>query len=216
MKKIILSNVKIISLPELLLEPLRNGRSSLPTKTGIPILKLSAVTFKNFNPEKFKFCNLSKKEAEPFWIKKNDILIERSNSLDYVGISAIYEGEDSAFIYPDLMIRIRANPKIILPKYFSYYLDSSKVRTYFRKNAKGTSNTMVKMAQPTIAKLEVPVPSMEIQKEIIFEIDKFQNDLNNLDEQLTMFRILQDKLLNYLKHVPHQILNEAFSGRLVN
>lgn len=114
------------------------------------------------------------------------------------------------------MIRIRTNSEIILPKYLSYYLDSSKVRTYFRKNAKGTSNTMVKIAQPTIAKLTVPVPSIDIQKDVVLEIDEFQKNLNNVNVQMNTLKVLQDKLLNYFEHIPNQILNEAFTGRLIN
>jgi len=212
------SELKSKSTPllELLLEPLRSGKSSPPTKTGIPILKLTAVTFKNFTSENIKFCNLSEKDVENVWVKKNDILIERSNSSEYVGISAIYEGDDSKFIYPDLMIRIRVNSQIILPQFLAYYLASSKVRAYFRKNAKGTSNTMVKINQSIIGKLMVPLPSIEKQKEIISEIDLFQNNMNNVGDEMILLKNLQDELLKYLDHIPNQILNEAFSGRLVN
>ena len=41
------------------------------------------------------------------WLQEGDILIQRSNSEQYVGVAAVYRGPPREFIYPDLMMKVR-------------------------------------------------------------------------------------------------------------
>ena len=112
-------------------------------------------------------CNIDKKNLDDLWVKKNDILIERSNTPELVGISVIYEGHDNQFIFPDLMIRVRVNEEQILSKFLSLYLSSGKVRKYFQNRAKGISNSFPKISQNDINELEIPFPDVPKQQEIV-------------------------------------------------
>ena len=50
-------------------------------------------------------------DFEKYSLRSGDILIQRGNSSDFVGISAVYDGENSKYIYPDLMIRLKVKKK---------------------------------------------------------------------------------------------------------
>ena len=69
-------------------------------------------------------------------MKPNDIIIQRSNSIDYVGVSAIFTGKEKEFIYPDLMMKLEIADSISVD--FAHKAISAPFnRDYFRKNAKG-------------------------------------------------------------------------------
>ncbi|OLP45737.1 hypothetical protein [Rhizobium oryziradicis] len=78
-------------------------------------------------------------EHSKFWLFVNDILIQRANSLELLVTTVIFDGPPSEFIFPDLMMRIRADERKALPKYLATFLNSDGARSYFRANATGTA-----------------------------------------------------------------------------
>ncbi|VAX06061.1 Type I restriction-modification system, specificity subunit S [hydrothermal vent metagenome] len=81
-------------LNELILENPRNGYSpkAVEFQTGTKTLKLGATTTGKFIDTKIKYIN-EKIERDSFlWLEHGDILIQRGNSIDFVGVSAIYDG----------------------------------------------------------------------------------------------------------------------------
>ncbi|MCG8816491.1 hypothetical protein G1K77_11980 [Tenacibaculum finnmarkense] len=76
-------------LINLILQKPRNGYSPPGVNyiTEVKSLSLSATTSGKFNASKVKYLDIEKpKNDSHLWLKKGDILIQRSNSLDYVGI----------------------------------------------------------------------------------------------------------------------------------
>ena len=106
-------------------------------------LKLGATTYGVFDRDEYKYVADDIPKESVFWLEPGDILIQRSNSIDYVGVSAIYTGESKEFIYPDLMMKIRiARPLSI--SLLHLFLSSPVTRGYFRAKAKGSQQTMPK------------------------------------------------------------------------
>ena len=66
-------------LISLLREPLKNGKSAKPLigAEGVPIIKITAITEKDFSKTNIKNCNLKKSEVTDLWVKYEDIFIER-------------------------------------------------------------------------------------------------------------------------------------------
>ena len=118
-------------------------------------------------------------DFEKYSLRSGDILIQRGNSSDFVGISAVYDGENSKYIYPDLMIRLKVNKKI-LPKYLHIYLMSQKIRGYFKAVASGTNDTMKKINQAKIKKINVPLPTIKEQENLIAKSETFQKNIESV------------------------------------
>jgi type I restriction enzyme S subunit len=89
-------SVKLIDLVET--RP-RNGKSpkGVDFDTGVKNLTLSAITPGYFVENKYKFVDLDVPTDSHLWLKNQDILIQRANSIEYVGVSALYEGEDDQY-----------------------------------------------------------------------------------------------------------------------
>ena len=197
-------------LINLVLQKPRNGYSpaGVDYTTEVKSLSLSATTSGKFNDSKVKYLDIEKPNIDShLWLKKGDILIQRSNSLDYVGTSAIYDGEDYDFIYPDIMMKIQVNEKII-NSYMNYVLSSSKVRKYYKDNATGTAGNMPKINQVVVSNTPIYYPPEEEQTEIVHRVE-------NLFSKADIIEAAYDKLKQQIDSLPQAILAKAFKGELV-
>src|SRR5690606_20135618 len=98
------------------------GYSGKPVskQTRWRVLSLSATTSGVFSSAHFKYLDESDLDDRDVWCETGDILVQRGNTKEYVGVPAIYTGKSREFIFPDLMIRLRANPEVISPEYLWY------------------------------------------------------------------------------------------------
>ena len=131
----------VVELKTLLREPLRNGHSAKATtdEDGIRTLILTAVTQRDFSVENTKVTCADPNRVRDMWLKPGDIFIERANTADYVGLAALYEGEENFAIFPDLLIRVRVDTSRILPKVLIEWLLAEPCRRYYKKNARSTA-----------------------------------------------------------------------------
>jgi type I restriction enzyme S subunit len=164
---------------------------------------LGATTYGTFDSNKFKYVADEISENSVFWLEPGDILIQRSNSMDYVGVSAIYTGKSKEFIYPDLMMKI----KIVKPlsiRLFHMFLSSPEIRNYFRAKAKGSQQTMPKINQGVVIETMIPLLPLKEQKEIVERVEKLMTIIDELEKQVTE-RKDQSKMLM------QSVLQEAFA-----
>jgi type I restriction enzyme, S subunit len=146
-------------------EPIRNGYSPVcpASETGIWILSLAAVTENGFNQVGIKPAPLNDSKINDNILSRSDIVVSRSNTPDRVGLAGIYDGAPSRCAYPDLLMRVRTNTKI-LPRFLLAQLLSSRGRKYFSDNARGSSGSMVKIDRSILSAFPVLVsPSHEQQ-----------------------------------------------------
>lgn len=152
-------------LKELLREPLRNGHSGRATNSnnGIRALTLSAVTNNEFSDQYTKLTETPIKKARDLWLSSGDIYIQRSNTPELVGSSALYRGQENWAIFPDLLIRVRVDEQKVLPEFMIEVLTSESVRGHLRSKARGLAGSMPKISQGVIENVLVPLPSLTEQ-----------------------------------------------------
>ena len=162
--------VRLITLIE---EKPVNGYSpkGVGYSTNVKNLTLTATTSGYFKSDAYKYVDIEIPSDSKYWLKHNDILIQRSNSRELVGTACIYTGEDNAFIYPDLMMRIRIMNGIDI-RYIDYALKSPFVRQYYTSSASGTSESMPKINQTIVSNTLIPLPPIAEQRRITKCIDK--------------------------------------------
>jgi type I restriction enzyme, S subunit len=196
-------------LESLLAEPLRNGHSARASDTGegIRTLTLTAVTKNEFTDFNTKLTVADPARVRDLWLRPGDILVERANTPDLVGISALYTGPPEWAIYPDLVIRLRVN-EAVMPEYVQLIFSTTRLRSYFRQNAKGLAGSMPKIDQDTLLRAELPIPSIEEQGRIVASINNHKDAIDRLHRELEISRSRSSQFRRSL-------LAEAFAGQLV-
>lgn len=165
--------VQELRLAEILSEPLKNGYSARPVNHVTPyrVLTLTATTSGVFNGAHFKYTDEEFDARSENWLSPGDIVVQRGNTSEYVGVAAIYEGPPGQFLYPDLMIRVRVGPEIDA-RFIWYMLLAPPSRSYLRERATGSAGNMPKINQKTLLSLPLPLPPLEWQQEIVKRTDQ--------------------------------------------
>jgi len=198
-----------VTLEDVLREPLRNGHSAKasPNGHGIRTLTLSAVTYRDFGEHNTKITAAQAEHVKGLWLEPGDILIERSNTPELVGSSALFEGEPAYAIFPDLLIRIRTNDKVA-PTFLELVLRAESSRTYFRQRAQGSAGTMPKIDQGIIERFEFHLPPVSDQIEVSQRVRGMLGRADRLEAEV----LRAGKRAARLRQ---SILKRAFEGRLV-
>lgn len=197
-------------LSDVLLGKPRNGWSAKcdNVSSGIPVLSLSAVTGFKYNETAFKLTSLPTNENAHYWLKKGDFLITRSNTPALVGHVAIYNGNPSPCIYPDLTMRLPLDITQVDPIFLLYWMQTKLVRAYIKDKAKGTSPTMKKINQKTVMEVPYPRGISRTQQEAI--VRAIQTKLTVLDQYDRTIENCEIELSAFLP----ALMNKVFSGEL--
>lgn len=187
----------------------KNGYSpkTVAYETSTKTLSLSATTSGVFKGEFFKYIDEKISPESYLWLNPGDILIQRANTLEYVGVSVIYDGEPMKFVYPDLMMKCRAKDNA-LSKFIHIYLSNHETRKYFRDNATGTAGNMPKINQRTVMSAPVYLPSLQEQAEIVRQVEQLFAFADQLEAKVAAAK-------NRIDHLTQSILAKAFRGELV-
>jgi type I restriction enzyme S subunit len=198
------------TLGEVLAGKPRNGWSAKcdNAEGGVAVLSLGSVTGFHYRSTEFKRTSLHASTEGHFWLDPGDLLITRSNSPELVGHAAIYSGEPSPCIYPDLMMRLAVKREVAETRFVWYWLQSPTVREFIARNAKGTSPTMKKVSQGIVAAIPYPTSlTLSEQRRIVAELDALQ-------AQVDASNRLQAETAAELDALLPTILDRAFKGEL--
>jgi restriction endonuclease S subunit len=176
--------------------------------SGTLSLKLTATTrgALNLDDRSVKRLNEIIPVSSKFWLRPGDILIQRANSLEYVGITAIYDGPENTYIYPDLMIRVRVKSRI-LGRWLWRYLNSEEARQHFMSNATGTAGNMPKINGTTVRQIPIPMPPDHLLNECI---DRLEHQIDAFDKM----RLEAAHATDLVASLNEAILAKAFRGEL--
>lgn len=192
-----------------LVTTVRNGRSIAQDTEGLAdgaVLTLTAVRSIDLGIAHQKPIALPNAVATQFGIDEGDVFVSRANTIELVGLSAVAtEAPTERLIYPDLLIKLKANPELILPRYLTYALRSASCRKLIKARALGSSQTMVKISGERLREVSLPVPSLAEQAKIVSRLDA-AHDL--------MRQLAAESLPGEVEVLRGAVLRKAFAGEL--
>lgn len=152
----------------------RYGTSKPAVEGGrYPYLRMNNLTVDGgLDLSDLKYIDIPDNEIEKCVVRKGDILFNRTNSIDLIGKTAVFNLLDDMVI-AGYIIRIRLNDQI-LPDVFSQYMNLETMKKILRGMAKGAVNQANINAQE-LQSIKVYIPDMELQRQYVEfkeEIDK--------------------------------------------
>ena len=124
-------------------------------------------------------------EFNKYLLKKGDVLFNRTNSPVHVGKTGIYRGEKKA-VFAGYLIRLNYQRNKIIGEYLNYCLNTQEAKDFCQRvktDGINQSNINAKI----LATFQIPLPSIDIQNQIISEIQKEQALVNSNKELIEIF-----------------------------
>ncbi len=156
-------------------------------------------------------------------LRLGDVVITGSSeSLDEVGLSSVVVTEPNEPLYLNsFCFALRfTDPTLLSPDFSKYLLRADSVRTQIRRSASGV--TRINISKPRFMKVRIPVPPLEVQREIVRILDQFTALEAELEAELEarrrQYEHYRHDLLAFGDEVPRVLMGELLdlrSGRFV-
>ena len=146
-------------------------------------------------------------DKEIYELKNEDILINRVNSIQYLGKCMLVDSLPEHCIFESNMMRVRLNRSIAYPKYIRTFLTSPIGLKELRKKAKHAVN-QASINQQDVKAVEIRLPPLEEQTEIVNRVESLFTKADAIEKAYNTLKAKTDTL-------PQAVLAKAFKGELV-
>ena len=173
------SQYELVKLQDIFTE-IKNGKNVYQDdlKRKYKVSRIESIAEGYFNAEKTKWTD-DKVEDKNF-LQKQDILMSHINSYDHLVKTAIFDS-DEKIVHGANLLRLRPNLEKIIPAYALFVMKS----TPFIENAKRFAQRAINQASintTDLKNLVIPLPSLEIQKEIVQKIDYERTGVEEIEK----------------------------------
>jgi len=144
----------------------RYGTSKPAVEGGkYPYLRMNNITADgHLDLNDLKYIDIPDNEIEKCVVRKGDLLFNRTNSIELVGKTVVFDLPEDMVI-AGYIIRVRLNGRL-LPEVLSQYMNLEALKSILRSMAKGAVNQANINAQE-LQRIKVYAPDIELQKQFI-------------------------------------------------
>lgn len=144
-----------------------------------------------------QYVDLDESTFKTFHLKDGDLLFNRTNSIDHVGRTVIFQGVSNA-VFASYLVRLRIDESRCLPQFLNYFMNRREVQSDIKRLA----SRAVGQANINATKLRTvafPLPStLEEQSEIVTILDKVDRKIALHLQKRTLLQELFESLLHKL------------------
>lgn len=130
---------------------------------GFPIFRMNEID-NCFTTKAKKYANISFREFENFRLQENDILFNRTNSLEFVGRTGIVKDQNDS-VFASYLIRIVPNDELVLPEFLTIYLNTEFGIGQVKRRAMPSIN-QANVSASELKHVLIPLIPIETQKDI--------------------------------------------------
>jgi len=177
-----------------------------PGSDQVGLVKVSAVSWGEYDESESKTCLDEKKINESWFIHEGDFLLSRANTIELVGASVIVKKVTKCIMLSDKTLRIHFTPED--RRFFLHYLRSPYGRAEIEARSSGNQESMRNIGQDRIKNIIIPVCNEAEQTEIVRLLDERFDAANALEAEI-------DTALTRAEALRQSTLKKAFTGQLV-
>ncbi len=184
-----------------------SSKKSTEDESWVPVLRMWNIQNWWVRYDNLKYTPKESDDLPKLYLKKFDLLFNRTNSWELVGKTGIFLWEDDTISFAWYLIRLRFSSDI-LPQYANYYFNSE----YFRKT----------QIEPQIdqqcGQANFSGWKLKETKFLYYPLPRQHEIVTHLDAVFDKTRILRSEYetqIQDLEVLKQSLLEEAFAGRLV-
>lgn len=183
-----------------------NAEGRPPKNDEFGVVKVSAVTWGEFNELESKTCTCEKQWNENVQIHMGDFLFSRANTLQLVGNCVIVKDISKRLMLSDKILRFTFDNSVV-PGYILNFTRSDLYRKQIEQLASGNQDGMRNVSQKNMKLVEFPIPELNEQTEIVHILDSFFAKEQQAKEAC-------ETVLEQIDLIKKSILARAFRGEL--
>ena len=189
------------------IEKMQNGLAKRNGSTGVPyvVLRLANLSDDGFITDDLRKIVLDEKEQKSYKLNVGDVVMIRVNGSKDNVAKQILVAENNLWAFCDHIIRIKYNESV-LPEYMVLYSKSETYKIYVKDNIVSSAGQNT-ISRKGMARLSIPVPSIDEQKEIA-------NILSDMFEKERRVKETAEAVIEQMDIMKKAILARAFRGEL--
>ena len=163
--------------------------------TGIPILRIDAFyngKVTNWNTLKRLIC--SETEIDRYLLKENDIVINRVNSIEYLGKCAHIVGLKEKTVFESNMMRFHMDEKKVNAVYVTEVLCTEDIYRQILRRAKKSVN-QASINQEDVKSLEILVPPLSLQNQFAAFVERVDQQKQTIQQSLEKLELMKKALM---------------------
>ena len=170
------------------------------------VIKLSAIKSGGFYDQEHKGLPTAYEIPTDLEIKRGDFLLTRANTPSLVGDVCVVKKTRPKLIFSDLVFRLRLRETLISAEFLAHFLLTAG-RVLIEADARGSSQSMVKISQEHIPNWFIPLPPLAEQRAIVAHIATATAKLDGL-------RAAAEQTIALLKERRAALIAAAVTGKL--
>jgi restriction endonuclease S subunit len=167
------------------------------------ILKLSAVTYRKFNPLENKLLDQNISIKKGIVPQSGDLLFSRKNTYQLVGAAAFVFEDHKRLLLPDTIFRINYKKDKIDGLYLWFLLNDFTFRNVIQSLASGASGSMPNISKEKLNRLKISIPPIKLQTQFAQIVEKTE-----------VLKIQYQSSLLELENLYGSLSQRAFRGEL--
>lgn len=186
-------NWNVVTIGDIVTD-VRYGTSKPAVEGGkYPYLRMNNLTYDgHLDLSDMKYIDIPDNEIEKCIVRKGDVLFNRTNSIELVGKTCVFDLDDDMVI-AGYIIRVRLNEKL-LPIVLSSYMNSAVLKAQLRNMAKGAVNQANINAQE-LQGIKIYLPPIELQEQFAAFVEQTDKSKLTIQQSLDKLETLKKALM---------------------
>lgn len=191
---------KLLTIDDVLKDTQYGLSESLDDQGRYPVLRMMNITNGYVDPNDLKYLDWSKEEANRYILNYGDIVFNRTNSMEWVGRTGIFE-LDGDYLFASYLIRLVANESKLTPYYLTQYLNLPLIQ--YRLKAFATPGVSQANINPgSLKSLPILVPPLNRVKDI-------EKVLREFDKELEVAKKHHQRMLQFMESIKSKYFQQV-------
>ena len=183
-------------------------RISIEDDDSWAVITTTAIQPMNFSFKENKKLPDSLEPRVKHELKVGDLLITRAGPRSRCGVCCMVKQTKKRLLNCDKVYCLKVNDLIVLPEYMEAVLNAPNFQREIAFCKTGGNDSGVNLTQSRFLSIEVPTPSLDIQKMILAKIDANLSVCDSIEKTV-------DTALQQAEALRQSILKKAFEGKLI-